>query len=157
MPIPIELSTQISEEALFGFYVRNGICEAAYGREKATRVLRHPHVVVGAFSGATLVGVARATFDGLAAAIMELSLALALQGANAHANGSLVETDPHGVGRRLGEALLHELRRQGCEFVTVYPVEGIEEDFYRTLGFSPNLGHAAYHLDERPYAAPPDR
>ena len=117
-------------------------------------MLRHPHLIVAAFAGGELIGLARATSDGLSAHIMEFSLDLRYQGGESkYANGSLVEADTSGVGRRLGERLLGELERLGVSFITGYVVAGCEEAFYRSLGFRENEGHLVYYKDSRPYAA----
>jgi len=137
---------------LFTFYVRNNICEAGYGQEVASRVLTRSSLIVGAFEGDTLVGLTRALWDGVVAVIMEFCLALEYQGAPLrHENGSLIERDASGVGRRMGVVLLEELFRLGATFITVYLVEGCEEALYEGLGFQPNRGHQVYYIDKRPY------
>ena len=76
----------------FDFYARNNICEVGFGKEVAAKVLGASGLVVAAFEGDRLVGIARATFDGLTAAVMEMSLACELQGKDlVHQNGSLIE------------------------------------------------------------------
>ncbi len=126
------------------------------GKEVAARILDHPHVVVAAFAGDELVGLARATFDGLAAAIMELSLDVRWQGRGPDTNGSLMEGDPFGVGADLGHALLAELERLGSTFVSGYVVERAEEPFYTSIGFTRTEGHLVYGIDERPYVQRPE-
>ena len=39
----------------------------------------------------------------------------------------------------------------GCTFVSVDVVAECEEPFYESIGFSENVGHKAFYLDERPY------
>ena len=112
----------------------------------------NPHAIVAAFHQGELIGLARATFDGLSAHVMEFSLDLRWQGQTRHKNGSLMEADPQGLGRMLGERLLQELSRQGCTFLTGYIVDGCEEGFYESLGFRENLGHRVFYIDKRPYA-----
>jgi hypothetical protein len=146
----IEVDQRITPDQLYDFYVRNGICEANYDKDTATRVLRFPQVIVAAWESGELVGLARATFDGLAAHVMEFSLDLRWQQQD-HGNGSLVPSDPQGLGAAMGKRLLTELRTHGCDFVTGYIVAGIEEDFYRSLGFRENAGHLVYYIDQRPY------
>lgn len=148
---PIQVDPSLTPDQLFDFYVRNEICEANYGRDVAARILDHPHVIVAAIEEGEIVGLARATFDGLAAHVMEFSLDLRWQGGK-QGNGSLVEFDPNGLGAAIGRRLLDELRARGCDFVTGYIVAGCEEAFYSSLGFSENEGHLVYHVDERPYA-----
>ena len=148
----IVVSPKLSADELFRFYERNNICEAAFGKEVAARILEHPHVIVAAFAGDELIGLARATFDGLSAAVMELSLDVRWQGRGPDANGSLIEGDPHGAGTQLGDALLAELERLGSTFVSGYVLERAEEPFYTSIGFNRNEGHLVYIIDQRPYA-----
>jgi hypothetical protein len=145
----IVVAPRVTADELFAFYDRNNICEAGFGTEVASRVLDYPHVVVGAFADGELVALARATFDGLSAAIMEFSLDLRWQ--RSGTNGSLMEGDPFGLGGKMGRALLAELDRLGSTFITVYVVAGAEERFYESLGFTANVGHLVYYVDQRPY------
>ena len=147
----IVVSPALTADELFGFYERNNICEVGFGEEVAARILDNPHVMVGAFAGEGLVGLARATFDGLSAAIMEFSLDVRWQGRGPDTNGSLMEGDPFGVGAHLGHALLAELERLGATFVSSYIVAGAEEPFYKSIGFTQNEGHLVYIIDQRPY------
>jgi hypothetical protein len=146
------VNPHLSADQLFDFYRRNGICEAALGRERAARILDFPHLIVGAFDGKELIGLARATFDGLSAHVIEFSLDLRWQGQTRRRNGSLIEADPRGLGRALGDRLLAELDRQGCTFVTGYIVKDCEERFYESLGFRENVGHSVFCIDKRPCA-----
>jgi hypothetical protein len=148
----IRVNPALTADELFAFYERNNICEVGFGKEKAARILRNPHLIVAAFEGGELVGLARATFDGLSAHIMEFSLDLRHQGGDPrYANGSLIEADNSGVGRRLGERLLIELEAMGASFITCYIVTDCEEQFYQSLGFRENEGHLVYYLDKRSY------
>lgn len=148
----IRVNPALTADDLFAFYERNNICEVGFGKETATRVLRHPHLIVAAYAGSELVGLARATFDGLSAHVMEFSLDLRFQGRDAkYANGSLIESDNSDVGRRLGERLLNELEEMGASFITCYIVADCEERFYQSLGFRENEGHLVYCRDKRPY------
>jgi hypothetical protein len=149
----IEVNPQLTADQLFRFYHRNDICEVGFGRDVAARILHHPHLIVAAFDDGELVGLARATFDGLSAHVMEFSLDLRWQGQTRHNNGSLVEADPQGLGRALGGRLLQELARRGCTFLSAYVVDGCEESFYETLGFRRNVGHSMFCIDQRPYTA----
>lgn len=146
----IEVDPHITPDQLYDFYVRNGICESNYDKDTATRVLKYPQVMVAAWENEELIGLARATFDGLAAHVMEFSLDLRWQ-RQGHDNGSLVPSDPQGLGQQIGRRLLTELRTRGCDFVTGYIVAGCEESFYSSLGFRENVGHLVYYIDERPY------
>jgi hypothetical protein len=151
-PFVIQVNPQLTADQLFDFYQRNDICEVGFGKHVAARILDHPHLIVAAFDRGELVGLARATFDGLSAHVMEFSLDLRWQGQTRYKNGSLLEADPHGLGRALGERLLQELDQKGCTFVTAYLVEGCEEPFYGSIGFRENAGHRAFYIDKRPYA-----
>lgn len=147
----IEVAPKLTADQLFAFYLRNNICEAGFGRDVAARILDHPHLIVAAFDRGELIGLARATFDGLSAHVMELSLDLRWQGDARHQNGSLVESDGRKLGLALGQRLLHELEIRGCTFITGYIVAGFEEPFYRSLGFRENTGHTVFYIDKRPY------
>lgn len=106
-------------------------------------------MVVGAFAGDELVGLARSTFDGLSASVMELSVDVRWQGAGT--NGSLLQSDAAGLAHRLGRTLLAELDARGATFVSVYVVDGLEEPAYERLGFRPNEGHSVFVIDARSY------
>jgi len=148
----IQVNPPLTTDDLFAFYERNNICEVGFGKETAAKILRYPHLIVAAHAGGELVGLARATFDGLSAHVMEFSLDLRLQGGDPRrANGSLIEADNSGVGRRLGERLLNELEAMGVSFITCYIVADCEERFYQSLGFRENEGHLVYYIDKRPY------
>ena len=150
-PQQIEVNPPLTAEQVFDFYRRNGIREVGFGKDVAARILDHPHLIIAAFDRGQLIGLARATFDGLAAHIMEFSRDLRWQGQTRHENGSLLEADPKGLGRAMGERLLRELRQRGCSFVTGFIVDGCEEPFYASLGFGQNVGHSVFYIDERPY------
>jgi hypothetical protein len=150
--VTIEVNPKLTADELFDFYERNDICETGFGKEKAAKILRHPHLMVAAFHDRELVGLARAVDDGLAAHIMEFSVDLRFQGEGGkHKNGSLIESDRSGLGRLLGRRLLDELYAKGATFITGYIVAGCEEEFYRSLGFRENAGHLVYHIDKRAY------
>ena len=152
--IKIQVNPPLTAEQLFAFYQRNDICEVGYGQETAAKILQHPHLIVAACWREELVGLARATDDGLAAHIMEFSVDLRFQGRGGrYRNGSLIEADESGLGGELGRRLLSELESRGITFVTGYLVAGCEEAFYQSLGFRENSGHFVYYLDRRPYAA----
>jgi hypothetical protein len=151
-PPIIRVNPHLTADQLFDFYRRNNVCEVGFGKDTAARVLDHPHLIVAAFDREELVGLARATFDGLSAHVMEFSLDLRWQGPTRHGNGSLVEADLQGLGRSLGQRLLAELEQRGCTFVTAYIVDGCEECFYQGLGFRQNVGHSVFYIDMRPYA-----
>ena len=153
MNITIQVNPKLTADALFAFYERNDICEVGFGKETAAKILEHPHLIVAALADEELIGLARATFDGLSAHIMEFSVALRYQGgAPKYANGSLMEADESGVGKSLGACLLRELEAMGATFITGYIVADCEEAFYASLGFKENEGHLVYHIDKRPYA-----
>jgi hypothetical protein len=151
-PVIIRVDPQLTADQLFDFYRRNDICELNFGKEVAARILKHPHLIIAGFAGDELVALARATFDGLAAHVMEFSLDLRWQGQTRHGNGSLIEADPQGLGCALGQRLLSELEQRGCTFITGYIVDGSEEPFYESLGFRHNVGHSVFYIDKRPYA-----
>ncbi len=151
-PINIQVNPIITADALFNFYERNNICEVGFGKEVAARILEHPHLIVAAYIENQLVGLARATFDGLSAHIMEFSVDVHYQGDNLkYNNGSLIESDNSRLGLLLGERLCHELEKMGATFITGYIVENCEESFFRSIGFRENEGHLVYYIDTRPY------
>jgi len=147
----IHVNPILSPDQIFGFYLRNAICESEYGRDEAARILDHPHLIVAALDEGEIVALARATFDGLSACVMEFSLDLRWQGETQYGNGSLLESDPKGLGAAIGNCLLDELRQRGCRFISCSIVAGAEEAFYRSIGFRENEGHLVYYIDERPY------
>jgi hypothetical protein len=149
--VVIRVNPPLTADQLFIFYQRNNIYEVGFGKERAAKILKHPHLIVAAFSDDEMIGIARATFDGLSAHIMEFSIDLRYQGGSPiYANGSLIEADREGVGRQLGERLLSELMAMGATFITCYIVANCEETFYQTLGFQENEGHIVYYIDKRP-------
>jgi hypothetical protein len=147
----IRIDPAITPDQLHAFYRRNQICEAAYSQERAAVVLGAPGLVVAAFDGDALVGLVRVLTDGLAAAIMEFSVELALQGSTVHGNGSLIEGDRAGLASRLGEVMIAELTARSIDFVSYDIVEGPEQAFFEALGFQRNTGMINYTLDRRPY------
>ncbi|MDE0313450.1 MAG: hypothetical protein OXM61_00985 [Candidatus Poribacteria bacterium] len=150
--INIRVNPIITADELFDFYERNNICEVGFGKEVAARILEHPHLIVAAYTGTELIGLARATFDGLSAHIMEFSVDVRYQGGDLkYNNGSLIESDNSRLGVVLGERLCLELKKMGATFITGYIVENCEEAFYRSLGFKENEGHLVYYIDTRPY------
>jgi len=152
MDIVIEVNPKISADQLWDFYVRNDICEVGYGKETAAKPLNHSSIIIGAFQGERLVGIARAMFDGLSGVIMEFCLELELQGKGLkYENGSLIEKDAFGIGKKMGDILINELRRMGATFISAYIVEDCEEEFYQSIGLKENKGHRVYYIDERPY------
>jgi len=150
--VQILVNPKITADQLFSFYERNDICEEGLGKEVASRVLKHSSLIVGAFEGDKLVGIARAMFDGCSANISEFSLELEYQGEGLkYDNGSLIEKDSHGIGKRMGKVLIEELLGMGATFIDYYLVEDCEEDFFQSIGFEHNTGHLVYYIDRRPY------
>ena len=150
--IRILVNPKITCRQLFTFYERNDICEKNFGIGIATRVLDHSSLIVGAFCGNELIGIARAVFDGCSAEIMEFSLDLRYQGQDLRFNnGSLIEKDNFGIGRKMGQTLIKELLDMGTTFFECSIVEGCEEEFYQSLGFRHNKGMLPYYIDKRPY------
>ncbi len=148
----IRICQPLKDGELFAFYERNNICEAEYGQDVCERVLQHPGVWVAAYDDARLIGFARALHDGLYGVIAEFCLDLEYQEPNDFDNGCFVQSDPHGVGRQMGLALMKELRRRGCYFFSkiIYGNDR-EEAFYSSLGFYENGDHKELIIDARPY------
>jgi GNAT superfamily N-acetyltransferase len=149
--VEIRINPSIPRGELYDFYERNNICEAGYGPELAEVVLQHPCVTVGAFCDGELIGFGRALFDGLSATIVEFSLDLRFQDVNELQNGCFVDSDPHGIAKRMAEALLTQLRRLGCYFFSIGVWSAGEQRFYGSLGFRENTGAKEFVIDERPY------
>ena len=150
--IRIETNPEITDEELFTFYQRNHICEEGYGRIEYP-YLRKSSLVIGAFEGEKLVGIARAMFDGMAGVIMEFCLELEYQGTNLeYENGSLIGKDKYGLGKKIGDTLIHELFNMGADVIdSLSIVENYEDRFYESIGFERKHGHLAYYIDNRPY------
>jgi len=150
--IKILVNPSITPEQLFLFYEQNDICEKNFGIDVASRVLYHSSLIVGAFCGDELIGIARAMFDGCSATIMEFSLDLSYQGKDLKFNnGSLIEKDDFGVGKKMGNILIKELLDTGATFIECSIAKGCEEEFYQSLGFEHNKGMLPYCIDKRPY------
>ena len=150
--IEIIVNPNITPDELFTFYERNNICEVGFGKEIASRILEHPHLIIAAYMDTNLIGLTRATFDGLSAHIMEFSIDIQYQGGiQKYNNGSLIEADDEQVGYKLGKVLINELEKMGATFIIGYIVENCEESFYDSIGFSENEGHLVYYIDSRPY------
>lgn len=150
--LQILVSPTITPDQLFTFYVENDICEKGFGPDVAARVLDHSDLIVAAFEDDKLVGLVRAMFDGLSAQIVEFDLALKLQGNGLQfSNGSLIERDLTGTGKRLGETAVEQLLVMGATFISATLVGGVEESFYHSLGFNLNEGSVEYIIDRRPY------
>jgi len=148
--IDILVSPRITPDQLYSFYERNDICEKEFGKEISSKVLGKTDLIIGAFEDNLLVGIARAVFDGLSAVIMEFSLELKYQGNDLKFNnGSVIEKDTLGLGRRMGEILINELTKMGANFISVYIVEDCEEQFYKSIGFKHNIGHLVFCIDRR--------
>ena len=154
--VRIVVSPTITSDQLFAFYMENNICEKGFGKDVAARVLDHSDLIVGAFEGDRLVGLVRGMFDGLSAQIADVCLALRYQGEGLKfANGSLIERDPTGLGKRLGKTAVKELLAMGAFFISATALAEVEEDFYRSLGFILNEGSLDYMIDRRPYVRDP--
>ncbi len=150
--VKIKVNPYITAGQLFSFYQRNHICEEGYGKELASKPLYNSSLIVGAFEGSKLVGIARAMFDGLSSDIMEFCVELEYQGKNLeYENGSLIGKDEFGLGKRIGEALINELLKMGADFISCSIVKNYEEDFYESLGLEPLFNSLIYYIDKRPY------
>lgn len=148
----IKYMPEITDDQLWDFYVKNDICEVGYGKETAVKPLKFNPYLVGAFFKDNLVGIIRATFDGLSANIVEFCLDCELQGDNLkYNNGSLIECDKYDIAKLMGDMLIKELRKLGNTFVSANIVEGVEENIYVSIGLKLNVGHLQFYKDERPY------
>ena len=149
--VKIAVNPDITADQLFSFYQRNHICEEEYGKKLACKPLYNSSLIVGAFEGDKLVGIARAMFDGLSAVIMEFCVELEYQGENLeYENGSLIGKDESGLGKRIGEVLLDELLNVGADFISCDVVKDYEERFYESIGFEVHPSVRTL-IDKRPY------
>ena len=150
--IKILVNPDITPDQLFSFYQRNHICEEGYGKELPCKPLYNSSLIVGAFEGDKLVGIARAMFDGLSAVIWEFCVELEYQGEDLDiVNGSLIGKDDSGLGKKIGEVLINELFKMGANFISCDIVQDYEECFYESLRLEHNAGHLVYYIDKRPY------
>ncbi len=151
MEVETSINPPIGADELWNFYSRNNICEVGFGKETATRVLDYSQEIIAAFEGSELVGLVRASFDGLSAHLWEFSLDLRLQGETPHKNGSLMEGDLHGIGGKMAKLLRDHLQSLGCTFITAYGAN-CESPFFEGVGFQENVGHKVFYIEGRPYA-----
>ncbi len=151
--VNVLVNPKISGDQLLSFYERNNACEVGEGKEGATRVLQHSSLIIGAFEGDKLVGIARAMFDGSAGAIMEFSIDLEYQGQDLKfRNGTTIEKDSSGLGKKMGRILIEELFRMGTTFIEYYILQKCDEEFFESVGFKHNKGLLPYFIDIRPYS-----
>ena len=149
--VKILVNPEISEDQLWGFYSRNDMYEAkCYDKETAAIPLKNSGLIIGAFYETELVGIIRVLHDGLAASVSEFSLDLDLQGQNRHEVGALIESDPHGIAKKMGEIMVDELKRVGIYFIDYTVVDGIDNALAEAIGLTRNNGHIQYILDLRP-------
>lgn len=150
--VKVLVNPKITPDQLFSFYVRNNICEQGFGKKVAARILDQSDLIVAALEGGRLVGMATAVFDGLSASIMEFCLDLGLQGRGLkERNGSIIEKDSTGIGKKMGRILIRELIKTGATFIEAAIVENREEEFYESIGLKRNVGVLSYYMDRRPY------
>jgi len=150
--VRILVNPKITPDQLFSFYVENNVCEQGFGKKVAAKILSHSDLIVAAFKGDRLVGIATAVFDGLSADIMEFCLELEYQGRGLkEKNGSIIERDAFGIGKKMGNILVKQLVKMGATFIEASTVEGREERFYKSIGLAHNVGVLSYYLDRRPY------
>jgi hypothetical protein len=152
MSIIIKVNPVIEPEELYRFYVENNICEKGYGIEAVARPLKNNSLIVAAYDGDKLIGIADALFNGVEAVVMEFCLAVKLQGEETELNnGSLMEKDNHSVGKMMGDVLITQLNKMGASFISAVVYEKLEKSFYESIGFKRNDGHINYVIDTRPY------
>jgi hypothetical protein len=150
--IEIKVNPNITKDELFSFYSENQICEEGYGKDISARVLDNTSLIVAAYCDKKLIGLSRTMFDGLVGEIVEFCLAIDYQGENLeYDNGSIVEQDKYGVGKKLGQTTISELHRMGAFYISATVFEDAEKDFFGSIGLVRNEGHINYIIDERPY------
>jgi len=141
----------ISADQMWHFFIRNNTYEVAYGNKEAIiRPLKNTPLYIGAFYDQKLVGILRVLHDGLTAFIVEFGLELELQGVDENECGFLIKGDQYGIGKRMDEIMLKELTHLGIDFISFNVVEGVEEDFFGSLGLLENPGHKQYIWDNMP-------
>lgn len=148
----IKINPKITSDELYAFYSENQICEMNYGKDIASRVLKHTSLIVAAYSQDKIVGLTRSMFDGLSGEILEFCLAVDFQGEKLeYDNGSIIEKDKYGLGKELGEATINELQKMGAFFISATVFEEAEREFFTSVGLKRNEGHVNYTIDKRPY------
>ena len=156
--VKILVNPEITPDQMFSFYLRNNVCEQGFGKKIAAKILSHSSLIVAAFEGDRLVGMATAMFDGLSAGIMEFCLELKYQGRGLkEKNGSIVERDSFDIGKKIGRILIRQLIKMGATFIEANIVENHEERFYESIGLRHNVGVLPYYMDRRPYAQNPSK
>ena len=149
--VKILVNPDISEDQLWGFYSRNDMYETkCYDKETAAIPLKNSSLIIGAFYETELVGIIRVLHDGLDASVREFSLDLDLQGQNRYEVGALIESDPHGIAKKMGAMMIDELKKAGIYFISYTVVDGIDNALAEAIGLSKNDGHCEYILDIRP-------
>lgn len=151
MNITYKVNPNISPQELFNFYQKNDICEAGYGIDIATRVLKYMSLIVTAYDGEELIGTFMAMFDGVTADVKEFCLAVDYQGATYYDNGSIVEKDQYAIAKELGKLGIKELLNMGAYFISTTVFEEAEGKVYESIGFRKNSGHVNYVIERRPY------
>ncbi len=58
----IRIIPSITPDELYDFYEHNNICEVGFEKEVAARILEYPHLIVDAYDGQKLIGLARIHF-----------------------------------------------------------------------------------------------
>ena len=140
----------ITEEQLWRFYSRNDMYEAqCFDRQTAAIPLRNSSLIIAAFYDTDLVGIIRVIHDGLDASVREFSLDLDLQRTNKYEVGALIESDPHGIAKKMGEAMIRELKMAGVGFLSYVIVDGVENALAEAIGLEKNNGHVEYIWDTR--------
>lgn len=148
--VKILLNPQISEDQLWSFYARNDTYEAeCYDKKTAVIPLKNSNLIIGAFYQTELVGIICVIHDGVNASIHKFSLELELQGPNRLQNGAFIESDQHGIARKMGEMMIEELTKSGMCFISYTTVDGIENALAEFIGLTKNEGHIKYIWDKR--------
>jgi len=146
----ILVNPEITEDQLWSFYARNGCYEAkCYDKKTAALPLKNAELVIGAFYDTELVGILTVLHDGLDANISLFYLSLELQGNNRHECGALIESDPHGIAKKMGLMMVEELNKVGVCFISTVVVSGIENAVMESIGLTENKGHIEYIIDSR--------
>jgi transcriptional regulator with XRE-family HTH domain len=146
--VRILVNPEITEDQLWNFYARNGLCETQwYDKKTAAMPLKTSNLVIGAFHENELVGILLVLHNGLDAQVFTFYLELELQGPNRYETGGLIESDQFGIAKKMGLMMAEELKKAGIGFIGYAIVNGIENTVMESIGFVENKGHIEYYMD----------
>ena len=121
-------------ERIAGFYISAGWITKEDDTSFLLPALRGSTLVAGAFSDGKIIGIARAISDGCS---------------DAYIQDVVVSPDfrGQGIGRRLIETLVDNLKNRGIDWIALVGEPGTE-DFYRKLGWKEKSGFTMWQWDK---------